>query len=164
MSLTSSLGSWAPRYKGKQVAYIVFYIVSDLLHWVNYWGFNASPFGSSSCDTLSLPYWCQLVWEVHNIQEDMYLTINDVVFFIVKFFFSYERSVYSVQEEKDLLEEKCCPIHRKPCILRKEDNFFFALSKYQMNIEELLSSNPKFVQPHFRLNEVCLWFLITYSS
>lgn len=61
------------------------------------------------------------------------------------------------KEEKDLIEDKCCPIHRKPCEFRKEDNFFFALSKYQKSLEGLLSSNSKFVQPNFRLNEVIGW-------
>lgn len=28
-----------------------------------------------------------------------------------------------------------CPIHRKPCELREEDNYFFALSKYQAALE-----------------------------
>ncbi|KAI5074790.1 hypothetical protein GOP47_0010751 [Adiantum capillus-veneris] len=61
------------------------------------------------------------------------------------------------KEEKDLLEHKCCPIHRKPCDFRKEDNFFFALSNYQKELDGLLSSDSKFVQPNFRLNEVVGW-------
>lgn len=31
--------------------------------------------------------------------------------------------------------DKNCPIHRKPCALRKEENYFFALSKYQHQLE-----------------------------
>ncbi|MCO5588478.1 hypothetical protein L7F22_042435 [Adiantum nelumboides] len=61
------------------------------------------------------------------------------------------------KEERDLLEHNCCPIHRKPCDFRKEDNFFFALSKYQKELDSLLSSDSKFVQPSFRLNEVIGW-------
>jgi hypothetical protein len=60
------------------------------------------------------------------------------------------------QDEDELLEDLCCPIHRKPCEARKEDNYFFALSKYQQPLEELLSSNPDFVRPSFRMNEVCV--------
>lgn len=59
------------------------------------------------------------------------------------------------QDEDELIEDQCCPIHRKPCEARKEDNYFFALSKYQQPLEELLSSNPNFVRPNFRMNEVC---------
>lgn len=60
------------------------------------------------------------------------------------------------QDEDELLEDLCCPIHRKPCEARKEDNYFFALSNYQQPLEELLSSNPDFVRPSFRMNEVCI--------
>lgn len=59
------------------------------------------------------------------------------------------------QDEDELIEDQCCPIHRKPCEARKEDNYFFALSKYQQPLEELLLSNPNFVRPNFRMNEVC---------
>lgn len=47
-----------------------------------------------------------------------------------------------------------CPIHQKPTQLRKEDNFFFALSKYQQQLEKLLEDTPEFVRPSFRRNEV----------
>jgi methionyl-tRNA synthetase len=59
-----------------------------------------------------------------------------------------------VQDEKELLDNNCCPIHQKPCVSRKEDNYFFALSKYQTSLEEILNKNPNFVQPSYRLNEV----------
>ena len=36
--------------------------------------------------------------------------------------------------------DKNCPVHRKPCVNRKEENYFFALSKYQAQLEELCSS------------------------
>lgn len=45
-------------------------------------------------------------------------------------------------------------MHLKPCVRRKEDNYFFALSKYQKRLEDTLTENPDFVQPSFRLNEV----------
>lgn len=61
------------------------------------------------------------------------------------------------KDEKDLLEDKCCPVHRKSCEFRKEDNFFFALSKYQKKLEGLLSPDSQFVQPNYRLNEVIGW-------
>ena len=40
-------------------------------------------------------------------------------------------------DEKELLEN-CCPMHLKPCVLWKEDNYFFALSKYKKLLEETL--------------------------
>lgn len=61
------------------------------------------------------------------------------------------------KDEKELLEGNCCPIHRSACVSRKEDNFFFALSKYQSQLEELLRSNQDFVRPPFRKNEVMGW-------
>lgn len=61
------------------------------------------------------------------------------------------------KDEKELLENNCCPMHLKPCALRKEDNYFFALSKYQKLLEEHLMNNPNFVKPTFRLNEVQGW-------
>lgn len=39
-----------------------------------------------------------------------------------------------------LCTDKKCPVHRKPCVSRKEENYFFALSKYQAQLEELCSS------------------------
>ncbi|KAJ0046335.1 hypothetical protein Pint_05308 [Pistacia integerrima] len=60
----------------------------------------------------------------------------------------------SVEDKKELLENHCCPIHLKPCVARKEDNYYFALSKYQKPLEETLTRNPDFVQPSFRLNEL----------
>ncbi|BAT93615.1 methionine--tRNA ligase, chloroplastic/mitochondrial [Vigna umbellata] len=61
------------------------------------------------------------------------------------------------KDEKELLDNDCCPVHLKPCVSRKEDNYFFALSKYQKALEETLNKNPNFVQPSFRLNEVQSW-------
>ncbi|KAK3034406.1 hypothetical protein RJ639_033677 [Escallonia herrerae] len=60
-------------------------------------------------------------------------------------------------DENELLENNSCPLHLKPCDLRKEDNYFFALSKYQKRLEETLVQSPDFVQPSFRLNEVQSW-------
>ncbi|KAL3369494.1 hypothetical protein AABB24_010038 [Solanum stoloniferum] len=62
-----------------------------------------------------------------------------------------------LQDEKDLLDDNCCPTHLKPCVKRKEDNYFFALSKYQQQLEEVLKQNPGFVEPSYRLNEVQGW-------
>ncbi|GJD07411.1 Methionine--tRNA ligase, chloroplastic/mitochondrial [Galdieria sulphuraria] len=64
------------------------------------------------------------------------------------------------EEYKDgegLTENNLCKIHRKECVQRSEENYFFALSKYQKKLEKLLDENPLFVQPPERLNEVKGW-------
>ncbi|KAL6498953.1 hypothetical protein OROGR_028131 [Orobanche gracilis] len=60
-------------------------------------------------------------------------------------------------DEKELLDNNCCPMHLNQCVHRKEVNYFFALSKYQKRLEQFLAENPEFVQPSFRLNEVQGW-------
>ncbi|PSC70792.1 methionine-tRNA mitochondrial [Micractinium conductrix] len=60
------------------------------------------------------------------------------------------------KDEADMDGDKNCPVHRKPCVERKEENYFFALSKYQAQLEALCSS-PDFVQPESRRNEVLGW-------
>jgi len=52
------------------------------------------------------------------------------------------------QDEDELIEDRCCPIHQKPCEAHKE-NSFCALSKYQQPLEELLSSNTDLCDLHF---------------
>ncbi|KAI3437932.1 hypothetical protein D9Q98_000376 [Chlorella vulgaris] len=60
------------------------------------------------------------------------------------------------KDEADMDADNNCPVHRKKCVSRKEENYFFALSKYQAQLEELCSS-PDFVQPESRRNEVLGW-------
>jgi len=61
------------------------------------------------------------------------------------------------KDTKDLVNNDECPIHLTRCELRKEENYFFALSKYQNRIEKLLEENPDFVQPARSRNEVLSW-------
>lgn len=49
------------------------------------------------------------------------------------------------------------PVGRRPCQHREEENYFFALSKYQAQLEELLEGSEGFVQPASRRNEVLGW-------
>ncbi|MBK1990881.1 methionine--tRNA ligase [Sphaerospermopsis aphanizomenoides BCCUSP55] len=59
------------------------------------------------------------------------------------------------KEERDLLEGKRCPIHTtKEVEWRDEQNYFFRLSKYQTKLEEFYQSQPNFIQPASRRNEV----------
>lgn len=61
------------------------------------------------------------------------------------------------KDPKDLLEGNICPSHRTHCANRKEENYFFALSKYQDRLETFLEDNPSFVLPQERRNEVLGW-------
>jgi methionyl-tRNA synthetase len=56
--------------------------------------------------------------------------------------------------EKDLLDGNRCPIHERPAEWIKEENYFFALSKYQDRLLKLIEENPEFLQPESRRNEV----------
>ncbi|XP_010260579.1 PREDICTED: methionine--tRNA ligase, chloroplastic/mitochondrial [Nelumbo nucifera] len=131
---------------------------------------GASP--SEHCDTISHAY--KMLWKDLDVSYDKFIRTTDPSHeAIVKEFYSrvlgngdiyradYE-GLYCInceeyKDEKELLDNNCCPIHLKPCVQRKEDNYFFALSKYQKSLEEVLAHNPDFVQPSFRLNEVQSW-------
>lgn len=124
------------------------------------------------CDTVSYAY--RMLWKDLDIAYDKFIRTTDSRHeAVVKEFYSrvfnngdvyradYE-GLYCVnceeyKDDKELLENNCCPMHLKPCVLRKEDNYFFALSKYQKMLEEFLIHNPDFVKPSFRLNEVQSW-------
>jgi methionyl-tRNA synthetase len=59
------------------------------------------------------------------------------------------------KEERELLEDHHCEIHtNKQAEWRDEQNYFFRLSKYQQQLEELYQSQPDFIQPASRRNEV----------
>lgn len=61
------------------------------------------------------------------------------------------------KDETELDDDHNCPTHRRPCSMRKEENYFFKLSAYQQQLESLLHDNPAFVQPASRRNEVLGW-------
>lgn len=124
------------------------------------------------CDVISQAY--KNLWKDLDIAYDKFIRTTDPKHeAIVKEFYSrvlangdiyradYE-GLYCVnceeyKDEKELLDNNCCPMHLKPCAPRKEDNYFFALSKYQKLLEDTLTQNPDFVKPSFRLNEVQSW-------
>jgi methionyl-tRNA synthetase len=59
------------------------------------------------------------------------------------------------KEERELVDGKCCPIHvTKPVEWRDEQNYFFRLSSYQNQLEQLYQEQPNFIQPETRRNEV----------
>ncbi|KAL1079996.1 hypothetical protein V6Z11_D10G259900 [Gossypium hirsutum] len=135
----------------------------------------ASACGSSPrehCDVISQAY--KMLWKDLDIAYDKFIRTTDPKHeaIVEEFYFrvlakddiyraDYE-GLYCVnceeyKDEKELLKNNCCPTHLKPCVPRKEDNYFFALSKYQKPLEEILEQNPDFVQPSYRLNEVQGW-------
>ena len=56
--------------------------------------------------------------------------------------------------EKDLDEKGECPIHHKKPTLLEEENYFFALSKYEKQLTDLISSDTIKITPDFRKNEI----------
>jgi methionyl-tRNA synthetase len=56
--------------------------------------------------------------------------------------------------EKELTDEKICPIHKLPLEWLEEENYFFRLSKYQDRLLAHIHENPDFVYPPSRRNEL----------
>lgn len=56
--------------------------------------------------------------------------------------------------EKELDDEKRCPVHERPTEWKSEENLFFRLSRYQEPLLRLYADRPGFVRPESRLNEV----------
>ncbi len=52
------------------------------------------------------------------------------------------------------LEDGKCPDHKAEPKLIEEENYFFALSKYQEQLLDHIKTNPEFIQPETRRNEV----------
>ncbi|KAL6526573.1 Methionine--tRNA ligase, chloroplastic/mitochondrial [Orobanche gracilis] len=127
---------------------------------------------SEHCDLISQAY--KSLWTELNISYDKFIRTTDPNHeAIVKEFYSkvvangdiycadydglYCVNCEEYKDEKELLDNNCCPMHLNQCVRRKEVNYFFALSKYQKRLEQFLAENPEFVQPSFRLNEVQGW-------
>lgn len=56
--------------------------------------------------------------------------------------------------EKELDEEKRCPVHGTACLWESEENIFFRLSKYAAPLLEHYEKHPEFVRPETRRAEV----------
>ena len=56
--------------------------------------------------------------------------------------------------EKELTDEKICPIHKLPLQWLEEENYFFRLSKYQDRLLAYIHENPDFIYPSARRNEL----------
>ncbi len=55
--------------------------------------------------------------------------------------------------EKDLVNG-CCPIHKKPAEIIKEQTYFFKLSKYQKKLLDFYKKNKNFISPEYRKSEI----------
>jgi methionyl-tRNA synthetase len=66
----------------------------------------------------------------------------------------YCSSCEAFYTEKELDEEKRCPLHGKPCTWESEENVFFRLSKYAAPLLEHYERHPEFVRPEGRRAEV----------
>ncbi len=66
----------------------------------------------------------------------------------------YCASCEAYYTDKELLEGNLCPDHEKPAELRREENLFFRLSKYQDALLCWYEDHPESVRPETRLNEV----------
>lgn len=55
--------------------------------------------------------------------------------------------------EKDLVHG-CCPIHKKPIEVLKEETYFFRLSNYQKKLLDFYKKNPEFISPKNRSKEI----------
>ena len=66
----------------------------------------------------------------------------------------YCRPCESFYTERELDGNKNCPLHNLPVEWVEEENYFFALSKYQDRLNEHIRANPEFIQPESRRNEI----------
>ena len=57
------------------------------------------------------------------------------------------------KSENEIAEGNRCPIHEIPLERHQEENYFFALSRFQEDLERLYEERPGFVQPAERRNE-----------
>ncbi len=67
-------------------------------------------------------------------------------------------SCEAFRQESELVNDGCCPIHPtlKATYLR-EQNYFFALSRYQERLQQHIEKHPEFIQPESRRNEILGW-------
>ncbi|MFQ4146963.1 methionine--tRNA ligase [Chlorogloeopsis sp. ULAP02] len=122
------------------------------------------------CDQMSTGF--VSLWQLLDIKYDRFIRTTDHRHeALVKEFFQrvwskddiylgqqkgwYCVSCEEFKEERELLEGHRCPIHpNKEAEWRDEQNYFFRLSKYQAQLEALYQSQPNFIQPETRRNEV----------
>lgn len=121
------------------------------------------------CDKMA-PTFTQL-WERLNISHDIFLRTTSEMHKrgVRKFLAALEASgdVYKGTyeghycrpceqffPEKELADEKICPVHQLPLEWVEEENYFFRLSKYQERLIAHIRENPMFIYPEPRRNEL----------
>ena len=122
------------------------------------------------CDAIAAEF--VALWKKLDIQYDRFIRTTDPRHeAIVKAFFQrvweagdiyigQQKGWYCVaceeyKEERELLEERRCPLHPNQTVeWRDEENYFFRLSAYQDKLEALYRDRPDFIQPETRRNEV----------
>ena len=127
---------------------------------------NISP--KQHCDQITTSY--QNLWSRWGITNDRFIrtTSHHHQLLVEAFFQRVETSddVYlgrqqgwycvGCEEYKDdppQAQSPCCPVHQKPLEWRDEENLFFRLSRFQSQIEDLISQ-PGFISPVSRRHEI----------
>jgi methionyl-tRNA synthetase len=129
---------------------------------------NCSP--QEHCDRIVAEF--KSLWQQLNIRYDRFSRTTDPrhqaivneffqrVYDAGDIYLSQQQGWYCVaceefKEERELLADHHCPIHTTTtCEWRDEANYFFRLSKYQDQLEQLYRDRPDFIQPETRRNEV----------
>ncbi len=65
----------------------------------------------------------------------------------------YCESCEAFYKDKDLAEGQC-PVHQREPRWIEEENYFFALSRYQERLLKLIEDSPRFISPEIRRNEI----------
>lgn len=131
------------------------------------------------CDYIAAEF--KKLWEILDIHNSYFVrTSNDEHKSFVKDFFMkvynngdiYKgkyKGLYCVScedfwLEKDLDEveidgkiEHHCPVHKAKVEEYEQENYFFALSKYEDKLKKYIEDNPDFICPEYRKNEVLGW-------
>ena len=116
------------------------------------------------CDEMSKRF--TSLWEKLHISNDDFIRTTEnrhknVVREILKIVYNagdiYEdeyEGLYSVSEERFITEKEADTGQFRDIKKLKEKNYFFRMSKYQKALIAHINSNPKFIQPEHRKNEI----------
>ena len=116
------------------------------------------------CDEMSKRF--TSLWERLHISNDDFIRTTEkrhknVVKEILKIVYNagdiYEdeyEGLYSVSEERFITEKEADTGQFRDIKKLKEKNYFFRMSKYQKTLIAHINSNPKFIQPDHRKNEI----------
>ena len=116
------------------------------------------------CDEMSKRF--TYLWEKLHISNDDFIRTTEnrhkkVVKEILKIVYNagdiYEdeyEGLYSVSEERFITEKEADTGQFRDIKKLKEKNYFFRMSKYQKALIAHINSNPKFIQPEHRKNEI----------